>query len=396
MEHIEPMSNEQSETIVTLTSLVSQDLPPGGSILLEFPSSSNRNLSFVNDEKFLIYDFPPPSSFYNEYLLPLRACPVAGNNVPILLNGHPSLALEEQWEKWVPGYVKPILKSTAEVNNEKGPIVVSFPHQNVPAGKHAVDPYVHYWLLSKQCIPYMGTTYPKHMSMDDYTLPCMVKAAHGKGTKGTYKVDTQTEMDNVLKDMDDNLKSAKAPVITEIIENITGNYCLQFYLFRTGDIHWLGVTTQIIGEGLIWGGGIVDWDEQARLKDLLYKTIIPVKEYLHKHGYFGIVGIDILTSKNEQFVIDVNPRINGTTPQLLLAPTMARLGYHVSIYLADGQFKTSSEALLKRINSINSEGEVRVVALSIADVNNLSIAHLAVFGKSEKATRKVYENLKSE
>lgn len=382
--------------MVTLTSLVSQDIPRGGSILLEFPSSSNTSLTFVNDEKFLIYDFPPPSSFYNEYLLPLRACPVAGDRVPLLLNGYPCQALKEHWQQWVPGYVEPLIKPTSGIENERGPIVVSFPHQLIPASKHAVDPYIHYWVLSKQCIPYMGTTYPKHMSIDNYTLPCMVKATHGKGTKGTYRVDTQQEMDSIIKDMEDNLKSAKAPVITEIIQDIIGNYCLQFYLFKSGEIHWLGVTTQIIGKGLVWGGGLVDWTEQARLKDLLYKAIVPVKEYLHKQGYFGVVGIDILTNKDDQFVIDVNPRMNGTTPQLLLAPTMAKLGYHASMYLADGSFQTSSDVLLRRVNDVNEEGEARVVVLSMADVNQRCVAHLAVFGHSEEMSRKIYEKLKTE
>jgi len=395
MEINEPINYNHLDTIVTLTSLVSQDLPRSGCILLEFPSSSNRNLAFVNDEKFVIYDFPPPSLFYNEYLLPLRACPVAGNKVPLLLNGNPSNALQQHWRRWVPGYVEPVLKSTSEVKNEKGPIVVSFPHQSIPAEKHAVDPYVHYWVLSKHCIPYMGTTCPKHMSLDEYTLPCMLKAAHGKGTKGTYRVDTQEEMNTLLKDMDANLKSAKTPVITEVIENITGNYCLQFYLFKSGEIHWLGVTTQIIGKDLIWGGGVVDWNEQVRLKKLLYKTIVPVKEYLHKQGYFGVVGIDILSSKDDQYVIDVNPRINGSTPQLLLAPTMAELGYNVSIYLTDGEFQITTANLLKRINNINNDGESRVIALSMADVDDHCLANLVVFGESEEATRKIHEFLKS-
>jgi hypothetical protein len=388
------VEEQQSVTMVTMTSLVSQDVP-SGAILLEFPSSSNKNLRFVNDEKFLIYDFPPPSAFYNEYLLPLRACPVAGNELPLLLNGYPSNALKNHWKQWVPGYVEPVIKPTSVIQ-ECGPIVVSFPHQQIPTSKHAVDPHVHYWVLSKRSIPHMGTSYPRYMTQESFTLPCMVKAAHGKGTKGTFKVNTEQEMKNVLEKMENNLKSCKAPIISEVIQGINGNYCLQFYLYKTGDIHWLGVTNQIIGDSFVWGGGVVDWSEQSKLKTLLYDTVVPVKEYLHKQGYFGIVGIDILSNKDNHYVIDVNPRINGTTPQLLLAPTMAALGYAISVYLADGRFTSSVDTLLQAANQINSEHRAMVIVLSSADVKEGCEAHVVVFGKTEKMAREAYERLRTE
>lgn len=381
-------------SLVTLTSLFSQDLPDGA-VLLEFPSSSNKSLRFVNDEKFLIYDFPPPTAFYNEYLLPLRACPVAGDKLPLLLNGYPSKGLKDHWKKWVPGYVEPVIKPVSEIK-ECGRIIVSFPHQNIPPSKHAVDPQVHYWLLSKRSIPQMGASYPEHMTMDNYTLPCMVKAAHGKGTKGTFKVETKKEMKRVLEKMDNNLKKCKAPVITEVIQDINGNYCLQFYLYKTGEIHWLGVTNQIIGANFIWGGGVVNWADQTRLKSLLYDTIVPVKEYLHKQGYFGIVGIDILTTKDNSYVIDINPRMNGTTPQLLLAPVLAALGYNASVYLADGRFTCKADKLLQTANEINFEHNAMVIVLSLADVEEGCEAHVVVFGKTEKIAWETAKHLEHE
>ncbi|XP_031567955.1 uncharacterized protein LOC116302732 [Actinia tenebrosa] len=369
-------------SLVTLTNLFSQDLPDG-TILFEFPSTSNKGLRFVNDEKFLVYDFPPPTAFKNEYLLPLRACPVAGNKLPLILSGYPSTSLKDHWNKWVPGYEEPVIKPISEIQ-ECGRIVTSFQHQKIPSSKHAVDPQVHYWLLSKRCIPHMGANHPQYMTTDNYTLPCMVKAAHGTGTKGTFKVETKQEMERVLEKMDNNLKNCQAPVITEVIEGITGNNCLQFYLYKSGEIHWLGVTNQIIGDNFIWGGGVVNWGDQTRLKSLLYDKVVPVKEYLHKQGYFGIVGIDILTTEDNSYIIDVNPRINGSTPQLLLAPVMATLGYDTSVYLAGGRFNCKADTLLQTANLINSQHSAMVIVLSLADVEKGCEAHVVAFGKTEK------------
>ncbi|EDO29663.1 predicted protein [Nematostella vectensis] len=385
-------TEQQGHQYVTLTSLLSQDVPYGA-MLLEFPSSSNTSLEFVNSERFLIYDFPPPAAIYNEYLLPLRACPVAGDSIPLLLRGAPSHSLSQHWLKWVPGFTPPFIKHIHEVMDYDD-IVTSFPHQMIPSCKHAVDPEVHYKLLSKNSIPEMGAHTPHHMTMENHALPCMVKAAHGKGTKGTFKADTEQELEQILVELRNNLQRCEPPILTEVIEDIDGNYCLQFYLHKSGEIYWLGVTTQIMGDKFVWGGGVVDWTKQLYLRGLLWGTICPVKEYLHKQGYFGIVGIDVLTSKRGKFVIDVNPRINGTTPQLFLAPRMADLGYGLSVYIADGRFLCTSESLVQRADVLNSTGEVRVVVLSSADIRDGCEAHVVVFGESEEKASEGFKRLK--
>merc|ERR1712050_741548 len=184
------------------------------------------------------------------------------------------------------------------------------------------------------------------MTLDDYKFPCMVKADHGKATMGTFKVENEEQMQEVLAEMDGNIKGG-IPVITEIVENIEGNYCVQFYQFKSGEIHWLGVTNQLIDESLTWGGGVVDWDQQAWLKSHLFETIKPLIDYLHQRGYFGVVGVDVLTNKEGQFIIDVNARFNGTTPQLCLAPAMAAKGYKISVYESTIQFKCTSQKFVE-------------------------------------------------
>ena len=57
---------------------------------------------------------------------------------------------------------------------------------------------------------------------------------------------------------------------------------------------------------------------QAYLEALLKPTLLPVADKLHEREYFGVVGVDILLNKaGQQYVIDINPRINGSTPMLL-------------------------------------------------------------------------------
>ena len=52
--------------------------------------------------------------------------------------------------------------------------------------KDAVDSDMHHKMLSKNTIPEMGASCANHMSVDSYTVPCMIKASHGRSGSGTY------------------------------------------------------------------------------------------------------------------------------------------------------------------------------------------------------------------
>ena len=63
---------------------MAQDLPQA-CILPERPSTFNHKASFVNDKKYVIHDYSSNIIADHRYLKAMRACPVAGNELPILL-----------------------------------------------------------------------------------------------------------------------------------------------------------------------------------------------------------------------------------------------------------------------------------------------------------------------
>ena len=78
------MTAINNNNIVTLSSLLVKDVPQAY-ILPERPSTFNQKSSFVNDKKYIIHDYSSNITDDHRYLKAMRACPVAGNELPILL-----------------------------------------------------------------------------------------------------------------------------------------------------------------------------------------------------------------------------------------------------------------------------------------------------------------------
>lgn len=131
-------------------------------------------------------------------------------------------------------------------------------------------------------------------------------------------------------------------------------------------IQWLGWTSQIFDDQNNWIGAVVDWNEQQNMKERFYETTIPVKEYLHKNGYFGIVGI--LCNDQESFVFDINARITDASTLLLLAPHFAMMGFPTSNQVTIPRVNCSEVQMIKGFDQINTTGEG--LAINLASAKN--------------------------
>ncbi|XP_031568633.1 uncharacterized protein LOC116303233 [Actinia tenebrosa] len=377
-------SETESSDVLTLGSLYVQDLP-NGYILPERPSSFNPKAKFLNDERYFIHDFPPWPLFYIERLKPIQLCLIAGNELPILVRYKPGEQLKKHWRKWLPFFPDADTRDLVTEDTGDSKFVTLYPLQWLARGKHGVDPDVHHKMLNKNTIPEMGASCPIHMSVNDYTVPCMIKASHGLSGRGTYMAKTMNEAEKIIHKLKDEARCFD-PSISEVIEELTGNYCVQFYLFKTGEIRWLGCSKQAVTEDFSWNGGYVDWNEQEYLKETFLRTVTPVREYLHKNGYFGVVGIDVLTSKEGHFVVDVNPRINGSTTLLLIAPHMAVKGFPSSALLKIPNIKGNEIEMMEMFDKINSLGEGIVINLASVESpdGRTCEGHVCMFSKTQR------------
>ena len=275
-------------------------------------------------------------------------------------------------------------------------MIVNFPFQSFPAKKHAVNPDIHYKLSSKTRIPEMGAPCPQYMSRDNYTLPCMIKAAQGHGNRGIFLVRTEEEAKQAFEELSNHYEGEL--VVTEVIENISKCLSAQLYLFKNGHFHWLGVKCKTNMLFVKRPAGFiptpdVDWNEQEELKERLCDVVLPVTQYLHRKGYFGFTGVEVLVNDKGSFLIDVNLKIASATNLLLIAPHMAALNYPVSYVMEI--LPTNIKHLLDAIDHLNLQAKGRVILWAHGELSEeiLHKACVVVFARNSVDAFKLQREL---
>ncbi|WP_059172116.1 ATP-grasp domain-containing protein [Bacillus sp. FJAT-27445] len=112
------------------------------------------------------------------------------------------------------------------------------------------------------------------------------------------------------------LKDSQSIVFEELVD-IRKNYCIQFAKMHDGKLIYLGAGEQITTEsGQYKGNWISDAEGPPEKAIALGKTIM---EKACGLGYRGVAGFDILLTEDGRVLcIDLNFRLNGSTPALLL------------------------------------------------------------------------------
>ena len=114
-----------------------------------------------------------------------------------------------------------------------------------------------------------------------------------------------------------------------------------------------------------WAGSSMDLTKQQVLRDCFRNTVRPVAEKLKSKGFFGYVGCDVLVDQNGlHYVVDINPRLNHSTPLLLAGIKMFNKGWKHGIYLQDSIiFDGTEEELIEKCEKIDqSQGQVLVLS----------------------------------
>jgi predicted ATP-grasp superfamily ATP-dependent carboligase len=201
------------------------------------------------------------------------------------------------------------------------------------------------------------------------------------------------EFENVSKMVKGIFGADVSYIISEFIQDVRATLDCSFYVTKSGRIIWIGVQ-ECVMEGYGYVAGTVDWHLQEQYRERLYdKYVVPVAAYLHKKGYFGIVGIDIITSQSGDYLTDLNPRLNGNTQFIMLAASMAKLGLSKSLFQIHVSFDVSGEQLVKKANSINETSAGRVVIIASADEDEKCYAAVSVSADSMKLAESLYASL---
>ncbi len=363
---------------------------PDACLLAEYPSSNSDDTKFQNKTEFIIHDpFPPPPRELLTSLGPHHLMCCWGDLISVTSEIAPPAALLKHWKKlfgadglptWIPF-------------EESDEFITLFPHQSLTAEQQVIDPVTNYQLHSKEVIEKIDC--PQAAVLDAVQFPCIVKLSHGYAGLGNFMIHDEADERAMRRELGKHWPDATL-VINSIIENIVGDYGVQFYLRRDGSIVWLGLTEQHFNESKRWCGGTYSSEMQTELIEPFEPIVTATAAHLHAEGCFGLVGIDILRDKDGKcFLVDVNPRLTGITPFLMASRIFDQdHSFGEGIYQASFRFAGSLEELIEAAGGFN---DCQVMILSAfeddAADRTTTICHISVSSKSQSRNREILNQL---
>jgi len=237
-------------------------------------------------------------------------------------------------------------------------VITLFPFDGLRSSKHAVDPDTHYRLLSKVTLAELGVQCPQYETYDlnqtkleeiklPESFPYLIKTSHGLSGEGTYIIKSDSDLNYCLEEIKKylDIQLVKDIIVSEFVKDAVQNYCVQFYVSKTGGITLIGTTSQLVTSEGHYLGGLIHYRETDMSK--FFDMIAAIGQYAHQQGYFGIIGFDVLENQaGELYAIDANFRVNGSTPLCLQRHTLLKLGKEVAKYSGDYRMAGTLDSIL--------------------------------------------------
>lgn len=214
---------------------------------------------------------------------------------------------------------------------------------------HVVDPEVHYDLLSKRGLANSGLPTPETTVIDtilnpnkthdphelneeicrmitpisEQALPFVVKVPQAVGGLGTFLIKTETErkrateclrgeLPQMFQDFNPQNKHLH-PCCLVVQKFVPGEtVAISFFVTQKGGGEFMACWGQVFCEQGIWAGGSICYTEQHKLERKYAAIIDQITRFLHKRGYYGPAGADVLTDANgTHLIVDLNVRVTG-------------------------------------------------------------------------------------
>ena len=354
---------------------------PEAQLLAEYPSSNSDDTQFQNKHRYIIHDpFPPPPRELLKTLGPHHLMCGWGNQLTVTSEIEPPSILLDHWTRQFGGSARPAWKPIDSTSK----YITLFPHESVAADRQVVDPEVNYHLHSKEVIEKINC--PQAEVLGTIRPPCIVKLSHGYAGLGNFLIRSQSDEQEMRAQLQNQWPDATL-VVNSIIEGIVGDFGIQFYLRRDGEMIWLGLTEQKFNQQNRWCGGTYSSHLQTELLEPFAAIVEATGAYLHSQDYFGVVGIDILRdAQGQSYLVDVNPRLTGVSPFLMTSRILDRdQGLEEGIYQASVQFDGSLEQLIEESENAETGKVIVVSALEdrISPNEFKTICHLSVNSNSQ-------------
>ena len=369
-----------------LSELYASDVPDAV-LLAEYPSSNSDQTRFQNRVRFIIHDpYPPPRRELLKILGPHHLMCGWGGQINVSSEVRLPDVILQHWKHVFGADGCP----TWQAYDPDARYVTLFPHESIPADRQVVEPNANYAVHSKEVIAKIDC--PQARVLSSIKPPCIVKLSHGYAGLGNFCIREVADEVEMRQQLDRHWPNAVV-VVNSIIEDIAGDYGVQFYLGRDGSMVWLGVTQQHFDTETRWCGGSFS----ASLQDQLFEDVGQIVEstgrHLHESGYFGLVGVDVLCNdRGEHFLVDVNPRLTGISPFLMVSRIFRGQGLPEGIYRASVRFPGS---LAELVAVAERTTDARVVVLSAYEEagGTKTVCHLSASSNSQQSCCDVLDRI---
>ncbi|OOF96834.1 hypothetical protein ASPCADRAFT_396337 [Aspergillus carbonarius ITEM 5010] len=223
---------------------------------------------------------------------------------------------------------------------------VVIPKDHLCQFNQLLDPKVHYEILSKRWLALCGLPTPKSKIIDPlpiearagrdaeikrmlhavqiHDLPFVVKVSIAASGRGTYVVNSESdrartfnELQTFLEDIFDKVHEQNErlyPASFVIQELVPGEaHGVSFFVTKRGRLVYLATSQQRFDNDGCWQGARVSYLLEPALQHRYRNTLEVLTKALHRKGYYGPAGADIMTDHNgKQVIVDVNPRVTGS------------------------------------------------------------------------------------
>ena len=341
--------------------------------ILNYPATASW-AAYPNREKYFIQDGSSEATKTSFDKIgqkePWKNLAVLGDAIPgIVINSPPNSLIDYWREHFGFSYssMEMIDCSTyledLSVSDRFDKLLTLFPFDNLKPEKHAVHPDIHYHLLSKATLAELGVQCPKYQTYNLHEVnlesiqlpeqfPYLIKASHGLSGEGTYIIKSASDLNYCLQEVRKylDIKLLDTIIVSEFVKNEVQNYCVQFYVSKTGNIRLIGTTTQLVTPEGSYLGGLIHYRETDMSR--FFEMIAAIGKYAHQQGYFGVIGFDVLEdSEGELYAIDANFRVNGSTPLCVQRHTLLGLGKEVAQYSSNWRMDGTLESILVTLKS---------------------------------------------
>ncbi|RDL35778.1 uncharacterized protein BP5553_06390 [Venustampulla echinocandica] len=302
--------------------------------------------------------------------------------------------------------------------HQKTPLVVARPTDYVSHLPSVVEPEMHYELLSKRGLARSGLPTPPSLVIDPlllvdhlrdpaglqheieritnhldiHRIPFVVKLPQSLSGHGTFTVLSEAERKQVkavfgarIRKMLEGINASNYhlhPSSVVLQDYIQGpEMALSLFVTRMGRPIFISCCKQRFDEQGHWVGGSISYAQQSSLHQTYAKTIEKVAQFLHKKGYYGAAGVDVITdSLGKHYVVDLNARITGTYQLGLLSEHFVQRGLETAKLMA-GYFPYPRTTFEKAFCREIQDGSLVITGWAHDDSMQLSYGAITAGGR---------------